>query len=129
MGAEIGRDPEIERLMSYYRQHVFFCTNRRADGRQCCAQCGAIDLRDYMKRRCKELGLSGSGAVRINTAGCMDRCGEGPVMAVYPEGVWYTYIDRADIDEIIEQHLMAGRVVQRLQLPDTIVDPEFWTKV
>jgi len=73
-----------------------------------------------MKRRCKTLGLTGPGAVRINTAGCMDRCGEGPVMVVYPEGIWYTYIDQADIDEIIEQHLMAGRVVQRLRLPNTV---------
>ena len=107
--------------MSYYRYHVFFCTNRRDDGRQSCSQCAAQELRDYMKQRCKALGLSGSGAARINTAGCMDRCAEGPVLVIYPEAIWYTYIDRTDIDEIIEQHLMAGRVVQRLRIPDASI--------
>lgn len=102
--------------MSYYRHHVFFCTNERTDGRQCCEHCGATALRDYMKRRCKELGLSGPDKVRINTAGCMNRCAEGPVMSIYPEAVWYTYIDKADIDEIIERHLMAGTPVKRLCL-------------
>jgi (2Fe-2S) ferredoxin len=102
--------------MSYYRHHVFFCTNLREDGSQCCAQCGAQSMRDYLKRRCKELGLLGPGGARINTAGCMDRCGEGPVVAVYPEGVWYTYVDREDVEEILHEHLLGGRVVDRLRL-------------
>jgi len=55
--------------------------------------------------------------VRINTAGCLNRCSEGPVMVVYPEGVWYTYVDQEDIDEIIDEHLTGGRVVERLKLP------------
>jgi (2Fe-2S) ferredoxin len=103
--------------MSYYRHHVFFCTNLREDGSQCCAQCGAQAMRDHLKRRCKELGLAGPGGVRINTAGCMDRCGEGPVVAVYPEGVWYTYVDREDVEEILREHILGGRVVDRLRLP------------
>ena len=104
--------------MAYYRHHVFFCTNLREDGSQCCAQCAAKAMRDYMKGRCKELGLSGPGRARINTAGCMDRCAEGPVIAVYPEAVWYTYVDRSDVDEIIESHLIGGRVVERLRIRD-----------
>ena len=102
--------------MSYYQHHLFFCTNRREDGSQCCDQYGGRAMRDYMKKRCKELGLTGPGKARINTAGCMDRCDQGPVIAVYPEAVWYTYVDRADIDEIIEQHLQNGRVVERLRI-------------
>ncbi len=102
--------------MSYYRYHVFFCTNERSDGSQCCEQCGAGALRDYMKKRSKELRLAGPGKARINTAGCLDRCAEGPVLVVYPEAVWYTYVDRADIDEILERHLTRGEVVQRLRL-------------
>jgi len=102
--------------MSYYLHHVFFCTNLREDGSQCCQQCGAQGMRDYMKQRCKELGLTGAGRARINSAGCMDRCVEGPVIVVYPEAVWYTYVDRADIDEIIEQHLQQGRPVERLRI-------------
>ncbi|MGD2082577.1 MAG: (2Fe-2S) ferredoxin domain-containing protein [Chromatiales bacterium] len=104
--------------MPYYRHHVFFCTNLREDGSQSCDQCGARDARDYVKARVKELGIHGPGRVRINTAGCLDRCAEGPVIVVYPEGVWYTYIDREDLDEIIEEHLRHGRVVERLRLAD-----------
>lgn len=104
--------------MSYYRYHVFFCTNRREDGRQCCAQCGAQDLRDGLKRRAKELGISGKGGVRINTAGCLDRCSEGPVAVVYPEGTWYTYVDNEDLEEILQEHLIGGRAVERLLLQD-----------
>ena len=102
--------------MSYYQHHLFFCTNRREDGRPCCDQYRAGAMREYMKQRCKALGLSGSGRVRINSAGCMDRCAEGPVIVVYPEAVWYTYVDRNDIDEIIERHLQNGQAVERLRI-------------
>ena len=100
--------------MSYYKYHVFFCTNLRESGEQCCEQCNAAGIRDYAKSRIKELGLSGEGKIRINTAGCLDRCELGPVLVVYPEDTWYTYIDREDIDEIIEHHLIGGKVVKRL---------------
>lgn len=102
--------------MSYYRHHVFFCTNQRTDGRACCQDHNAKALRDHAKQRIKALGLAGPGGVRINTAGCLDRCAEGPVAVVYPEGVWYTFVDREDIDEIIDLHLVAGRVVERLKI-------------
>lgn len=75
---------------------------------------GAESAFDYMKSQVKKLGLSGEGKVRINRAGCLDRCGEGPLMVVYPEAIWYTFIDNADIDEIIESHLQNGKVVDRL---------------
>jgi (2Fe-2S) ferredoxin len=104
--------------MPYYRYHVFFCTNEREDGSQCCAQCAAQSMRDYLKRRAKELDIAGKGGVRINTAGCLDRCDQGPVIVVYPEGVWYTYVDREDLDEILDEHLVKGRPVERLRLPD-----------
>ena len=102
--------------MSDFSQHVFFCTNQRDDGRQSCNQCDAVAARDYVKSRCKELGISGAGKVRINTAGCLDRCEAGPVIVIYPQETWYTYVDRQDLDEIIEQHLIHGRVVERLQI-------------
>lgn len=100
--------------MSYYRYHLFFCTNLRKDGSACCQGFDAQDMRDYAKSRSKELGIAGKGGVRVNTAGCMDRCEEGPVIAVYPDAVWYTYVDQEDIDEILEEHLVNGRVVERL---------------
>ena len=102
--------------MSYYQHHVFFCCNQREPGAVCCNARGATELRAYAKARIKSLGLSGKGRVRINTSGCLDRCQEGPVIVVYPEEVWYTYIDREDIDEIIDQHLLQGRVVDRLKI-------------
>jgi len=102
--------------MSFYKYHVFFCTNQRASGEQYCEQAGATRLRAYAKQKIKQLGLSGEGRVRINTAGCLNRCGEGPVMVIYPEEVWYTYVDQQDVDEIIEQHLQQGQVVERLRL-------------
>lgn len=73
-------------------------------------------MRDYAKSRIKALGLSGRSKVRINNAGCLDRCNEGPVIVVYPEEVWYTYVDQEDIDEIIESHLQNGQVVERLKI-------------
>ena len=102
--------------MSYYERHVFFCCNQRDDGRACCNGKGASQMRDYAKQRVKELGLSGKGKVRVNQAGCLDRCEEGPCIVVYPEAVWYSYVDRTDIDEIIEQHLRHGRIVARLTM-------------
>jgi (2Fe-2S) ferredoxin len=100
----------------FYRYHVFFCVNQRENGEPCCADKGAAAMRDYAKGRIKALGLSGPGQVRINQAGCLDRCSEGPVVVVYPEGIWYTYVDREDVDEIIEQHLCGGRPVDRLRI-------------
>jgi len=103
--------------MAFYKYHVFFCTNQREDGSACCQRFDALAMRDYAKQRSKELGLAGPGKVRINTAGCMDRCQEGPVLVVYPEATWYSYIDKEDIEEIIQEHLLNGRVVERLQIP------------
>lgn len=102
--------------MSHYKHHVFFCTNQRDNGEKCCQDAGAQALRDYAKKRCKTLGIHGEGQVRINNAGCLDRCEEGPVIVVYPEETWYTYVDREDIDEIIDEHLLNGRVVERLKI-------------
>lgn len=102
--------------MSYYKHHVFFCCNQREPGEACCANHHADALRDYAKGKVKGLGLAGKGKVRINKAGCLDRCDEGPVIVVYPEEVWYTYVDQSDIDEIVEEHLKNGRVVERLRI-------------
>ena len=98
-------------------RHIFFCLNRRDDpNRDCCARHGAEALHAYAKERVKALGLSGPGKVRVNKAGCLDRCELGPVAVVYPDGVWYSYVDREDIDEIVESHLRDGKPVERLRL-------------
>ena len=103
--------------MDYYHKHVFFCTNKRENGEACCNDHGAQKMRDYVKGQVKKLGISnGENRIRINSAGCMDRCDDGPVLVIYPEAVWYTYIDQSDLDEIIEEHLKNGRVVERLKI-------------
>ena len=103
--------------MSFYNKHVFFCTNQRVDGSACCNDKGAQKARDYVKDKVKQLGIANlQNSIRINSAGCMDRCDEGPVIVVYPEGTWYTYVDEHDLDEIIEEHLKNGRVVERLKI-------------
>jgi (2Fe-2S) ferredoxin len=100
----------------FYRRHIFFCTNQREDGRACCEDHDARRLRDHAKARAKELGLAGRDGVRVNMAGCLGRCGQGPVAVVYPEGIWYSYRDQADVDEIVSEHLLGGRVVERLKI-------------
>jgi len=103
--------------MSFYERHVFFCLNQRdGEDRPCCADRGAQAMQKHAKGRVKELGLGAPGRVRINKAGCLDRCEQGPVVVVYPEAVWYTYVDASDIDEIVESHLRDGQVVERLLL-------------
>jgi (2Fe-2S) ferredoxin len=102
--------------MSYYKHHVFFCCNQRTNGEPCCNDNGSSELRDYAKKAIGKLGLAGEGKIRINQSGCLDRCQEGPVIVVYPEEVWYTYVDKADIEEIISEHLQNGRPVERLRI-------------
>jgi len=102
--------------MSHFTHHVFFCTNQRATGETCCNNHGASDMRAYAKDKVKALGKKVPGNVRINSAGCLDRCEQGPVIVIYPEAIWYTYVDKEDIDEIIDQHLVHGHVVDRLKI-------------
>ncbi len=100
--------------MSYFKYHVFFCINQRADGEVCCQQHQAAQMRDYAKQRVKALGKQIPGKVRINNAGCLDRCDQGPVIVIYPQETWYTYVDQVDIDEIVDRHLAKGEIVERL---------------
>jgi (2Fe-2S) ferredoxin len=98
----------------FYQHHVFCCTNRREeDKRISCAAGGAEVLRAYMKDKVKQAGVEDA---RVNTAGCLNRCELGPVMAIYPEGVWYSYRTKDDIDEIVATHLLKGGRVKRLML-------------
>ena len=99
----------------HYQTHVFCCINERAPDhpRSCCSARGSLALQGYMKQRAKALGIPD---IRINKSGCLERCELGPTMVIYPEGVWYHYETREDIDEIIERHIIAGERVERLIL-------------
>ena len=106
--------------MSYYERHIFFCLNRRDIGEACCADHDAQAGFDHCKARVKAEGLAGPGKVRVNKAGCLDRCAGGPVAVVYPDAVWYTYVDQHDIDEIVDSHLKQGKPVERLKLAPNV---------
>jgi len=100
--------------MTYYKKHLFFCVNQRAAGKQCCNDAGASAMRDYAKKKLATLGLTGPVQIRANHSGCMGRCTEGPTLVIYPEAIWYTYQTTADIDEIIDKHIMHDEIVTRL---------------
>lgn len=100
----------------FFEHHIFCCNNKREPGhtRGCCAEKGADGLRDYMKQRAKELGIP---STRVNQAGCLDRCEQGPCVVIYPEGVWYSPKTKEDVDTILREHVMGGKVVNSLMLP------------
>lgn len=106
----------------FYDAHVFVCTNRRHEGhpRGCCAARGSEGLRDYMKARAKELKINN---IRVNTAGCLERCEFGPAMVIYPEGIWYQPASVADVEEILQVHVIGKGRVPRLMLTEKDVPP------
>ena len=95
-------------------KHLFFCVNARKSGDLCCANFDAEHLRKYAKEKVKNTACLKKLNIRVNKSGCLNRCQDGPVMVIYPEGVWYTFLDEEDIDEIIDCHLVQGTVVDRL---------------
>lgn len=105
----------------YFRLHVFFCTARRPDDhpKGCCASRGGEAAAQYLKARVKESGLK---RVRINTAGCLHRCSLGPALVIYPEGIWYSFRNDADLEEILQTHLIEGGRVERLMMPERVED-------
>ncbi|KXK51983.1 MAG: Ferredoxin [Chlorobi bacterium OLB7] len=107
-----------------YAKHLFICTNEREPGhpRGSCKNCGSEELRSQFKQALKERRLHGT--MRANSAGCLDACEYGAAMVVYPDNVWYGGVTTADIDEIIESHLIGGQPVQRLRIPHKRYTPE-----
>ena len=102
--------------MSFYKRHLFFCNNVKAGEEQCCSQFGAKDLYSYAKSRVRDMGLLGEGNFGVSESRCLGRCEYGPVMVVYPDNVWYQYIDQDDVDEVIDSHLLNGEIVARLKI-------------
>lgn len=102
--------------MSHYTRHIFFCNNQRKEGKDCCAKLGAKQMYRYAKDKCRNEGKLGAGKIGISESRCLGRCEFGPVAVVYPDNIWYQYIDEDDIDEIISEHLIAGKQVNRLKI-------------
>jgi len=103
-------------MSNFYKHHIFFCNNIRKDGKQCCSENGAKALYKYAKDKCRETSMLGEGRFGVSESRCLGRCEHGPVAVVYPDNIWYSYIDEEDIDDILESHLEGGQVVERLQI-------------
>ncbi len=108
--------------MAKFERHVFVCGNVREPGhvRGCCSARGGDLVRDAFKSELKRRGLT--GRIRANQSGCLDQCEHGPCVVVYPEQVWYGFLKPEDVPEIVDQHLVGGRPVQRLMLADTCIN-------
>ncbi len=102
-----------------FRRHIFVCTNRRPEGhpKGCCAEKGSEHVRELFKAELEKRGIRGD--VRANAAGCLDQCAFGITVVVYPEGVWYARVKPEDVSEIVDEHIVAGRPVERLRMPGT----------
>ena len=87
--------------MGYYQAHVFFCTNKKEEGKKCCAgQEQALQAADKLKQYLIAQSMHGPGKIRVSTTGCLGRCASGPCVVVYPEGKWLTYTSPEDIDQL-----------------------------
>ena len=104
--------------MAKFQRHLFICLNERAsdDPRGCCSAKGSAEVAEALKKKAHACGLK--RIVRINKAGCLDQCARGITVVVYPEAVWYGGVTLADVDELVERHLVRGEVVERLRIPD-----------
>jgi (2Fe-2S) ferredoxin len=100
--------------MPRYQRHVFVCVNKRPpeDPKGCCSAKGSEEVRALFKKGLKERGLN--RIVRANAAGCLDACGFGITVVIYPEAVWYGGVKAGDVEEIIEKHVIGGEVIERL---------------
>lgn len=108
--------------MPVFERHVFVCHNTRpADApRPACTSDGKSELHTQLQQLAKAAGLGGK--VRINKSGCLDQCEHGPTVVVYPEAVWYGHVQPADAAEIVSEHLVGGRPVERLRLADECIN-------
>ena len=108
--------------MAKFQHHVFVCTNFREPGnpRGSCTPDGKSVLLPLLQAGVKEAGIK--PLVRVNKSGCLDQCEHGPTVVVYPDAVWYGHVQPADAAEIVEQHLVGGRPVERLRLADECIN-------
>ncbi len=97
-----------------YEKHVFICTNDKDAPKKCCGSAHGMELVNAFKERLQATGSTKK--IRVQRAGCLDLCGKGPAMVVYPEGVFYGNVQQGDVAEIVEKHLEKDEIVSRLQI-------------
>ena len=99
--------------MAPFERHLFICCNQRPPDhpRGCCDPDASDALQKAFKKALAERGVS---RVRANKSGCLDQCERGPSVVVYPDNVWYGHVTEADVNEIVEEHIIGGRPVTRL---------------
>jgi (2Fe-2S) ferredoxin len=88
--------------------------------RPSCTTDGKSELHTQLQQHAKAAGLGNT--VRINKSGCLDQCEHGPTVVVYPEAVWYGNVKPEDAAEIVQEHLINGRTVERLRLDDACIN-------
>ncbi len=102
--------------MEPFRIHLFVCTQQKPEGVASCPASGSFALLSALDREIQARGLSHD--VQLTTCGCMGLCDEGPVMVVYPAGVWYRRVQASDVSELVGTHLSNGKPVARLEWND-----------
>jgi (2Fe-2S) ferredoxin len=110
--------------MPKFARHIFVCCNQRpaSDPRGCCDPAGTAELQRVFKIKLAQKGIKGT--VRANKSGCLDQCEHGPNVVIYPEAVWYGGVTAADVDEIIESHIIGNKPVERLLIADSCLNAE-----
>jgi len=109
--------------MPKFQKHIFVCANQREAGhpRGSCDPTGEAELQKVFKKKLAERGIRGD-IVRANKSGCLEQCEHGPTVVVYPDAVWYGGVREADVDEIVESHILGGQPVARLVLADSCIN-------
>ena len=97
-----------------YDKHIFICTNQKAEGKACCGETSGMELVNKFKEVLRDKGLQGK--VRAQRSGCIDACGNGPALVIYPEGTYYGQVTINDVERIVEQHIQNNQKLADLEL-------------